>query len=135
MVKLEIPLFDHGQGPTAEKEAELFREQRSYQGLGVKLRASARATATRLQAARQTLTRYDQDILPIRAKILEQTELYYNAMGVDVFALLAAKNAIGHAELARTEARLNYELARVDLEQLLAGRMPPTTLPGNEGSH
>ncbi len=131
MLKLELPIFDHGQAETAAKESELYMQQRAYQSLGVKLRSNARTIGTRFLSARTTLTRYDQDLLPMRKKILKETQLHYNVMGVDVFQLLAAKSSETKAALARSEALANYELARIDVEQLLAGRLPPSSQPGD----
>ncbi len=131
MLKLELPIFDHGQAETAVKESELYQQQRVYQSLGVKLRSNARTIGTRFLSARTTLTRYDQDLLPMRQKILEETQLHYNAMGVDLFQLLAAKASEMKAAQARSEALANYELARIDVEQLLAGRLPPSPKVGD----
>jgi cobalt-zinc-cadmium efflux system outer membrane protein len=63
-------------------------------------------------------------ILPLRTRIVEQTQLQFNAMQVSPFQLLTAKQQQVEAGRQYVEALRDYWLARTQLEQVLAGRMP-----------
>jgi len=63
-------------------------------------------------------------MLPLRERIVRETQLQYNAMQVGVFELLRAREQQIQAAIAYVDALLDYWLARIDLEQLLSGRVP-----------
>jgi cobalt-zinc-cadmium efflux system outer membrane protein len=121
-VELEIPLFYQGQGEVARAAAEMRRENRTHTALGVRIRASTQAATARLAAARERVAYMRTTLLPLRERIVNETQLQYNAMNTGIFQLLAAKRA--QIETGRTyvEALRDYWLARADLEQLLSGR-------------
>ena len=78
----------------------------------------------RLQGA-EDRTRYYRDILlPLRERIVHETQLQYNAMQLGVFELLRAREQQIQAAMAYVDTLLDYWLARTDLEQLLSGRLP-----------
>ncbi|HSU41057.1 MAG TPA: TolC family protein, partial [Polyangiaceae bacterium] len=62
-------------------------------------------------------------LLPLRQRVLDQTELEYNAMAVGVFQLLQAKRE--EVETARVYVELlrEYWSARIQVERLQAGRV------------
>ena len=63
-------------------------------------------------------------MLPLRERIVRETQLHYNAMQVGVFELLRAREQQIQAAIAYVDALLDYWLARTDLEQLMSGRVP-----------
>jgi cobalt-zinc-cadmium efflux system outer membrane protein len=78
----------------------------------------------RLQGA-EDRARYSRDILlPLRERIVHETQLQYNAMQLGVFELLRTREQQIEAAVAYVDALLDYWLARTDLEQLLSGRLP-----------
>jgi cobalt-zinc-cadmium efflux system outer membrane protein len=123
-IEVPIPLLTQGQGRLGRAVAELRRAQQEYYALGVRLRATARAVEERLQGA-EDRARYSRDILlPLRERIVRETQLQYNAMQLGVFDLLRAREQQMQAALAYVETLLDYWLARTELEQLLSGRIP-----------
>jgi outer membrane protein TolC len=65
--------------------------------------------------------KYEREVLPLRKTISEQTELQYNAMQVDAFALLEAARASDAAKVASIEAKRNFWLAATDLSSAVLG--------------
>lgn len=123
-LSLPIPLFDQGQARTATAVAELNRTRELYAAKAVDIRSTARATAIRLRAARERVAYYRQVILPIRQKVLDETQLHYNAMQVGVFELLQARQEQVRAGGEYIEALRDYWLARTEADALAAGHLP-----------
>ena len=63
-------------------------------------------------------------LLPARQRILEQTQLQFNAMSVSVFQLLLARRDQVDAARSYVEALRDYWTARAEAEQLRSGRLP-----------
>ncbi len=119
----EIPLFDRNQGQRAAAAAELRRQQGEYHALAVEIRSAVRAARRRLLTARQTALSYQNEILPLQEKILEQVQLQYNAMQVGALRLLLAKQREIDAGREYIQSLYNYHVARAELEQILNGRL------------
>ena len=118
----ELPLFDRKQGQRAAAAAELRRRQEQYYALAVEIRSAVRAARHRLLAARQVTLSYQNEILPLQEKILEQVQLQYNAMQVGTPRLLLAKQQQIEAGRDYIQAFYNYHVARVEFDQILKGR-------------
>jgi len=123
-VQLELPLFYQGQGEVGVARARMKREQHLYADAAVQVRSAARAVQSRLDAARRGVVHAHDVVLPLRERVVQQTQLEYNGMLVGIFQLLEAKRQ----ELAAAEQyltlRRDYWLSRLAAEQLLAGRRP-----------
>ena len=119
----EIPLFDRNQGQRMVAAAELRRRQEEYHALAVEIRSVTRAALRRLLATRQTALSYQNEILPLQEKILEQVQLQYNAMQVGTPRLLLAKQQQIDAGRDYIQALYNYHVARVAFDQILNGRL------------
>jgi cobalt-zinc-cadmium efflux system outer membrane protein len=119
-----IPLFDQGQARVERAMAELRRAQQEYYALGVRVRATARAVRERLQGAQDQALYYRDIVLPLRERIVNETQLQYNAMQRGVFELLRAREQQIQAAVAYIDTLRNYWLARTDLGQILSGRLP-----------
>ena len=119
----EIPLFNRKQGQRAAAAAELRRRQEEYHALAVEIRSAVRAAQRRLLAARQTALSYQNEILPLQEKILEQVQLQYNAMQVGTPRLLLAKQQQIDAGRDYIQALYNYHVVRVAFDQILNGRL------------
>jgi outer membrane protein, heavy metal efflux system len=122
--EVPIPLFDQGQGRIGRAMAELRQAQQEYYALGVRLRSTARAVRERLQGAQDRALYYRDVLLPLRERIVHETQLQYNAMQIGVIDLLRAREQEIQAAVAYVETLLDYWLARIDLEQILSGRLP-----------
>ena len=125
---VEIPLFDRKQGQRAAMAAELRQRQEEYYALAVEIRSVVRAAQRRLLAARQVALSYQNEILPLQEKILEQIQLQYNAMQVGTPRLLLAKQQQIDAGRDYIQALYNYHVARVEFDQILNGRLVSDTV-------
>ena len=124
----EVPLFDRKQGQQAAAAAELRRQQEEYYALAVEIRSAVRAAQRRLRAAQQTALSYQNEILPLQEKILEQVQLQYNAMQVGTPRLLLAKQQQINAGRDYIQALYNYHVTRVAFDQILNGRLVSDTV-------
>jgi cobalt-zinc-cadmium efflux system outer membrane protein len=123
-VEIELPLFYQGQGEIALAKAQMRQQQSLYSGIAVELRAAARAAAARLTAKRQAALYYTKVVLPLKQRIVEQSQLEYNGMLIGLFQLLEAKRDQVEAAAAYVRQQREYWIARTDVEQLRAGRRP-----------
>jgi cobalt-zinc-cadmium efflux system outer membrane protein len=127
LAEVEVPLFYQGQGEVARARAEMRRQGQLLRARGVQVRAAARTAAVRVAATRDRANYFKNVLLPARQRILNQTQLQFNAMNLSVFQLLLAKR--DQVETARlyVEALRDYWLARAEAEQLRSGRLTPGT--------
>ena len=126
LVEFPIPLFDQGQARLGRALAELRRTQQEYYALGVRIRATARALRERVQDAQDRALYYRDILLPLRERIVSETQLQYNAMQRGVFDLLRAREQQIQTAVAYIDTLRDYWLARADLGLLLSGRVPST---------
>ena len=131
---LPIPLLNQGQPAVAGARAELRRARQRYAALAVDVRSRARAAREAVAAAREQAEYYRSVVLPLRQKIVEQTQLQYNAMQIGPFQLLLAKQQQIDAGTAYIRSLRAYWLARTQLDQLLQGRLPPSEAAAAEPS-
>jgi cobalt-zinc-cadmium efflux system outer membrane protein len=125
LAEVEVPLFYQGQGEVARARAQMRRQGQLLRARGVQVRAAARTVAMRVAATRDRANYFKTVLLPARQRILNQTQLQFNAMNLSVFQLLLAKR--DQVETARlyVEALRDYWLARAEAEQLRSGRLTP----------
>ncbi|HWP08987.1 MAG TPA: TolC family protein [Polyangiaceae bacterium] len=120
-VSVQLPLFYQGRGKIDAALGEERRQKALGAASAIDVRNAAHAAATKLTAARENALRYRDVLLPLRQRVLEETELHYNAMTIGVFQLLAAKR--DQIATARTYVELlrDYWLARNEVQRMLAG--------------
>jgi cobalt-zinc-cadmium efflux system outer membrane protein len=87
----------------------------------VQVRDLARSSRDRIEAARSAVQQQKAVVLPLRERVVQQTQLEYNAMQVGVFQLLEAKRQQLSAAEHYLTLRRDYWLARLDVERLKAG--------------
>lgn len=124
LLSIPIPIFDQGQATRATALARLRQSEERFTALAVEIRSQVRRAHARLEAARALATHYRRVVLPLRGRIVDQTQLQYNAMQVGVFQLLQAKQAQIDAGRAYLEIVKDYWLARADLEGAVGGALP-----------
>jgi cobalt-zinc-cadmium efflux system outer membrane protein len=121
-VELELPLFYQGQAEVAAAKAEMRQQQNRYTDTAVRLRARARELASRLRASREAVLYYRDVLLPLKQKVLDETQLQFNAMALGIFQLLQAKREQVETASGFIDELREYWLLRTRTEQLLAGR-------------
>ncbi|GEL68842.1 TolC family protein [Myxococcus virescens] len=139
-LSLELPIFDQRQALIARLEAQHRQGERRLMELSVNTRSEVRAARARLLALRLVADRYRRVVLPLREKVVEQSQLQYNAMQIGLFQLLSAKRDQVEAYQGYIEAVRDYWMARADLEQLVGGRLregsaAPTSSPSQPSQH
>lgn len=123
---LPLPFFDRGQARIARAQAELREARELRHALAVRVRAVARSTRDRLDGYRDRVRHYRDVVLPARARVLQETQLQYNAMQVGPLDLFRAKEQEIEAAVRYIDSLREYWEARADLGLILAGRLPPT---------
>jgi cobalt-zinc-cadmium efflux system outer membrane protein len=122
-----IPLFNQGQPAITKATAELRAAKDRLDALSVEVRSRARSAYKRLAAARQRVETFQKIILPLQERIVEQTQKQYNAMTLGGFALLSARQMQIQAGEQSIAALRDYWLAKTELNQILAGKLPAET--------
>src|ERR1044071_428180 len=118
-----IPLFDQGQARIGRAAAELNRAQQEYYALAVRVRATARSVADRLQGARDRALYYRDVVLPLQELVVNEAQLHYNAMQLGPIELLRAREQQIEVATAYVEALRDYWVAHGDYQKLMAGRL------------
>lgn len=128
-LQLELPIFDQRQATIAKLEAQERQAQRRLNALSVDARSRVREARLALLAARNVVAHYEQVLLPLRERVLQQSQLQYNGMQVGLYELLDAKEQQAEAERGHVEALRDYWVARAELELQIGGRLgqPPVT--------
>ena len=93
------------------------------------LGAQARSAAARLTQARATVQQFENVMLPLATRVVESSQLQYNAMQISAFELLADRRRELDLTQAHIESLRDYWLARAAIDALLAGASPALTLP------
>ena len=131
-IELPLPIFDQGQPALARAAAELRKLQQGYTAEAVRIRSEVRTSASRILALVARAEHYRGVLIPLRQRLVEETQKQYNAMQVGAFQLLAAKQQEIEAGRQYVETVRDYWLARTELDQLLCGRRarfePPESL-------
>ena len=105
------------------------------QALAIEIRSQVRAARNRMAAVRARADYYRRVVLPLRAKVVDQTQLQFNGMFASVFQLLQAKQAQIDAGREYLESLRNYWIARSELEKAAGGSLKglsldsPSTMP------
>ena len=127
-LKLELPIFNRGQGRIARLEAQLRQAERRVEGDAIAIRADVREARARLIAKRDLAIYYRDNLLPERYRILELMLAGYNSMLKSPYDLLLAKQNELSAEKGFIDAWRDYWIARADLERAVGGRLGASAL-------
>ena len=128
-LSLELPIFNQRQGMIGRLEAQRRQAQRRVDELAIDARSEVRVAAAKLDMNRRASERYRNTLLPIRATVLAQAQLEYNAMQIGLFELLSAKQAQIEAARSYIDTVRDYWMARAELERALGGALPASS-PG-----
>ena len=122
---LPIPIFDQGQATVGAAQARYRQAAERTIARAVEIRSRVRAAQSGALWAYERARYYETVILPLKQKILDETQLQYNAMQLSGFQLLQAKRdqiAAGAEYIASVHG---YWQAKSELDQILSGRMTP----------
>lgn len=135
-LEFAVPLFDQGQARIGRAAAELRRAQQEYYALAVRVRSTSRAVRDRMEGARDRVLYYRDIMLPLQERIVNETQLHYNAMQIGPIQLLRAREQQIEMAVSYIEALRDYWLARAEAGQILNGRLPAFNgiLPAQTGA-
>jgi outer membrane protein TolC len=120
-IAFEIPIYDFGKARVREAEQRYFEALNRLRAMAVNARSEAREAYGTYASARIIAAQYEREVLPLRQTISEETELQYNAMQVDAFALLEAARENAASKVASIEAKRNFWLTYTDLSVAILG--------------
>ena len=131
-VEFQIPLFDFGEVRARQAEQTYQQAINRLAEKAVNARSQAREAYRSYRATYDIAAHYRREVLPLRKVITEETLLRYNAMQVDVFALLTEVRQRTASINAGVQAQRDFWLASVDLAVSVMGGGAPG--PGGETS-
>jgi outer membrane protein TolC len=120
-IAFEVPLYDFGRARVREAEQRYLEAVNALREKAVNARSEAREAFGAYKASYAIAAQYQNEVLPLRDTISAETELQFNAMQVDAFALLEAARAKAEAQVASIEARRSFWLASTDLSVAVLG--------------
>ena len=122
-LNLPIPFFNFGQAAKARTEAKVRQSQQRYLALAVQIRSEVRSARDRMLLARHRVDYLESTARPLRRRVVEESQLQYNAMQISLFDLLRAKQDEVNAGREYVEALRDYWIARAELEKAVGGSL------------
>jgi outer membrane protein TolC len=120
-LRLQIPIFDFGEVRVRQAEATYMQAVNRLLERAVNVRSEARDSYRAYRSTYDIAGHYQREVLPLRKIISDETLLRYNAMLIDVFALLAEARQRIAATITAIEAKRDFWLATMDLKAAVAG--------------
>jgi len=124
LLELELPIFDQGRAGAARALAQLRQARARQADLAVGIRSEVRSLRGRLAGARAVADHYRKTLLPLRERLLRESQLRYNSMLLGVFQLLLARREQGDAYRDYLDSVRDYWTTRYELERASGGSLP-----------
>jgi outer membrane protein TolC len=122
--EFEIPLFDFGAVRLREAEQRYLQAVNRLTAKAVRIRSEAREAYQRYRSSFDIARHYRREVLPLRKIISDEMLLRYNAMQIDVFALLADARERLASTTAALDAERDFFLAENGLVLTLTAGVP-----------
>lgn len=120
-LKLGLPFFDRRRHAIDALQAEELAAQARQEARYRHLHVQAEEIHQRMVLAHQVVSHLEEELLPLRGRVVEEALLQYNAMELSVFDLLRARRDQIRAERDRVEALLEFWVVSARKDHLLAG--------------
>lgn len=120
-LEVPIPIFDRGRAGRTRAAATLRQAEQRLHALTVTARSETRAARERLLEARARAEYLRDVVVPRRQRILQLTQLEYNAMLRGVYDLIRARQGLADALREQVMAVRDYWLAKTSLETAMSG--------------
>ncbi len=124
LIDLELPIFNRKQGEITRLEAQGRQTESNLTALAVDIRSQVREAHANMAAARATATYYRDTLVPLRQRVVEESQLHYNAMLLGVYDLIRAQQDRNDAAKGYLDALRDYWISRFELERVLGGSLP-----------
>ena len=120
-IELSLPIFDWGQARTAKAESLYTQAMHRVVQLGVNAESEVRDAYGTYRTAYDLARHYQDEIVPLRKRISEETLLRYNGMLIGVWDLLADARQQVAGVNAAIQAKKDFWLAESNLQMALNG--------------
>jgi outer membrane protein TolC len=120
-VEFQVPIFDFGEVRVRQAEQTYMQAVNRLTDKAVRVRSEARDAYRTYRSTYDIARHYQNEIVPLRKIISDETILRYGAMQIDVFALLAEARQRINANVASIEAQRDFWLANIDLGVAVVG--------------
>lgn len=144
-LELQVPIFDFGEVRVRQAERTYMQAVNRLAERAINVRSEARDAYRVYRSTYDIAAHYSREVLPLRQIISEEMLLRYNAMQIDVFALLLEARQRINANVSAVDAKRDFWLASVDLATAVVGgggspgggeaRTAMATGGGGEGGH
>lgn len=131
-ITLELPLFDWGSARVAKSEAIYMQAVNKVAQTAVEARSEARESYLDYRTSYDLAKHYRDEVIPLRKKISDETQLRYNGMLISVFELLADSREQASAVNSTIDALKDFWIAQTNLEAALGGQLPATAAPASK---
>jgi outer membrane protein TolC len=123
-IELRLPIFDFGTARVARAEYSYLRAVNQAADLAVRARSEVREAYGSWRTAWDIARHQRDEVVPLRARISEETLLRYNGMLMSVFELLAESRQQINAVISAIEAERDFWLADATLHLAINGKSP-----------
>ncbi len=132
-VEFQIPLFDFGEARVRQAEQIYMQAVNRLAAKAVNVRSEAREAYQVYRSSYDIARHYSGEVLSLRKIISDETLLRYNAMQIDVFALLAEVRQRVLSTNAAIEAQRDFWIAQTNLGAAVVGGGTTTASPEGSG--
>jgi cobalt-zinc-cadmium efflux system outer membrane protein len=122
-LSIPLPIFNQGQPAVARARSKLRQSQQHYLALAADIRSDVRAARDRMLLLRSQVEYYKSAVLPIRNRVVNESQLQYNAMQIGPIQLLQAKQEEVRTGADYIETLRDYWVARAELEKAVGGNL------------
>jgi outer membrane protein TolC len=119
--EIQIPIFDLGETKVRMAEQTYMQAVNRLAEKAVNVRSEARESYRTYRSAYDIARHYRDEVVPLRKVISDETLLRYNAMLIDVFALLTEARQRINSNMQAIDAQRDFWLASVDLGVAVTG--------------
>ena len=120
-LEFQIPIFDLGEVRVRQAEQTYMQAVNRLAEKATNVRSEARDAYRAYRSTHDIAMHYRREVLPLRKIISDETLLRYNAMQIDVFALLAEARQRISATTTAIEAQRDFWLAATNLRVAVVG--------------
>jgi len=122
-----IPIFNYGQAERARLHALYRQSQEKLKSLEIEVLTEIRSAREQLLINRNLVLAYQEELLPLQAQIVAQSQNFYHVMGLSVYTLLEVKGQELQMQINYRLSLRNYWLSRVQLDRALGASLDLVT--------
>lgn len=120
-LEIEIPIYDFGQSRVALAEQSYMQAANRLAEKAVNARSEAREAYTSYRASYDIARQYQDNVLPLRKIIQDESLLHYNGMLTDVTQLIVDARSRILSNVAAINARRDFWIAHADFKHAVIG--------------